>query len=93
MELDSSTYVLIALVALALSLFIGYHIIRAAVRSANSEVVHYLKILTKIKGSENSKGYNLAMKEVELAELERKKQLLSADDYKKKQAAILTQYQ
>lgn len=90
--MDTPYVILICLLAIGVSLTISYFLIRGAVKAATSEIVLYLKVLAKMKGQENIKAFNEAMKEVKLIELERKRNSISVGEYMKQQTRIMEQY-
>lgn len=60
MQMESSNLIALALIALAVSYWVFYVIIKAAVKSANEELVEQLKAMNMLKVMEMKKqGYNL----------------------------------
>jgi hypothetical protein len=90
--MDTPYVILLCLVALVISLTVSYFLIKAAVKSATSEIVVYLKVLAKMKGQENIQAFNEAMREIQLIELEKKRDSISVGEYMKRQTRIMEQY-
>lgn len=90
---DATPYFSIGLIAaIALSLFISFWVVKAAVRSANRPLERYLKILAGMKARENRQAYNETMKEIELEELNQQKHRYNSQDLQKRKNEILTKY-
>jgi hypothetical protein len=90
--METSEIIIIGVIGLAITLTIFYFIIKGAVKSANAELLHCLRVLVKIKGQEIQQAYKDAMKDVGLEDLEKKRQYLSVDEYMKRQVKIMEQY-